>query len=202
MTHRILKSISVLFHPLIMPVVGVLFYFILSPRYVDYRVIGAKLISVSILTIILPLLLYFLLKTIGKVNSIYLATTKERIIPLMLNTLVVLLVIQSVFHPRPYIELYYFFIGVLTSTLSCLILALFNFKASIHMVALSGVFMFLIALSVHFGININTILACYTIIIGATATSRLHLKAHTPIELSIGLFIGVFPQLILVPNWL
>jgi membrane-associated phospholipid phosphatase len=40
------------------------------------------------------------------------------------------------------------------------------------------------------------------ILIGAIATSRLHLKAHTPIELLIGAFIGLLPQLILVNYWL
>jgi len=40
------------------------------------------------------------------------------------------------------------------------------------------------------------------IITGAVATSRLHLKAHSNIELVIGAFIGVIPQLILVNYWL
>lgn len=41
-----------------------------------------------------------------------------------------------------------------------------------------------------------------SIISGAVATSRLHLKAHTYPELIMGVVIGVFPQLILVNNWL
>lgn len=191
-----------IFHPLIMPIAGVIFYFAKTPRFIDKEVIWAKLISLSILTVILPILLYFLLKTIGKVNSIYLRSTKERIIPLLLNSAVVLLVIQRILRPDPYIELYYFFVGILFSTLACLILAIFKFKASIHMIAISGVFMFFIALSIHFSININGTLAIMSIIIGAVATSRLHLKAHTYPELIMGVFVGVFPQLILVTKWL
>lgn len=191
-----------IFHPLIMPIAGVIFYFAKTPRFIDKEVIWAKLISLSILTVILPILLYFLLKTIGKVNSIYLRSTKERIIPLLLNSAVVLLVIQRILRPDPYIELYYFFVGILFSTLACLILAIFKFKASIHMIAISGVFMFFIALSIHFSININGTLAIMSIIIGAVATSRLHLKAHTYPELIMGIFVGVFPQLILVTKWL
>ena len=70
------------------------------------------------------------------------------------------------------------------------------------MVASGGIFMFFIALSIHFNININFTIALFTIIIGAIATSRLHLKAHTNIELLIGFFIGLFPQLILLNYWL
>ena len=70
------------------------------------------------------------------------------------------------------------------------------------MIAISGIFMFFIALSIHFSININGTLALMCIITGAVATSRLHLKAHTYPELIMGIFVGVFPQLILITKWL
>ncbi|WJJ96810.1 hypothetical protein [Algibacter luteus] len=199
---KLLKSISYIFHPLIMPLLGVIFYFSKSPRYIPLDIIQAKVISLFILTIILPILLYFLLKTIGIVNTINLKSTKERIYPLILNGIVILIVLQRILTPSQAIELYFFFIGILISNMACLILAILKFKASIHMIAISGVFMFFIALSIHFSININGTLALMSIIMGAIATSRLHLKAHTSIELIIGVFIGILPQLILVNYWL
>lgn len=199
---KFLKSISYIFHPLIMPLLGVAFYFSKSPRYIPIEIIQAKMVSLFILTIVLPILLYLLLKTIGLVNSINLKTTKERIYPLLLNSIVLLIVLQRILPASQAIELYFFFVGILISNLSCLFLAIMKFKASIHMIALSGAFMFFIILSIHFSININGTLALMSIIIGATATSRLHLKAHSYIELIIGIFIGVFPQLILANNWL
>ncbi|WP_242202916.1 hypothetical protein [Aestuariivivens insulae] len=199
---KVLKSISFIFHPLLMPIFGVIFYFSKSPRYIPIEVIYAKLVSLFILTVILPILLYFLLKTIGKANSIYLKSTKERIIPLMLNFAVTLVIIKQILTPSQVVELYFFFVGILVSTLACLILAILKFKASIHMIAVSGLLMFFIALSIHFSININGTLAFMAIIIGAVATSRLHLKAHNYKELAIGFFLGVIPQLILVNYWL
>ena len=77
-----------------------------------------------------------------------------------------------------------------------------KFKASIHLIAISGLFMFFIALSIHFSININGTLALMSIVTGAIATSRLHLKAHTLKELVLGLFVGLIPQLLLIINWL
>lgn len=199
---KLLKSISYIFHPLIMPLLGVIFYFSKSPRYIPIEIIEAKVVSLLILTVVLPILLYLLLKTVGIVNSINLETTKERIYPLILNGIVILIVLQRILTPTQAIELYFFFVGILISNMACLLLAIMKFKASIHMVAISGVFMFFVALSIHFCININGTLALVCIIIGAVATSRLHLKAHTYKELIIGVFIGFMPQLILVSYWL
>lgn len=198
----ILKSISFIFHPLIMPLLGVLFFFSKTPRFIPVPVMKAKIFSVVILTIILPILLFYLLKTINKVESIYLKSTKERLIPLLINCVIVTLIIIRVFPPNEIIELYFFFLGILCSTLACFILAIFKVKASIHMIAASGFFMFAVAVGVHYKININGTIALMMIILGAIATSRLHLGAHTNQELAIGLFTGFFPQLIFTNYWL
>ena len=199
---KLLKSISYIFHPLVMPLLGVIFYFSKSPRYIPIEIIQAKVVSLFILTIILPVLLYLLLKTVSVVNTINLETTKERIYPLILNGVVILVVLQRILTPSQSIELYFFFLGILISNMACLLLAIMKFKASIHMIAISGVFMFFVTLSIHFSININGTLALMSIVMGAIATSRLHLKAHSYIELIIGVFIGIVPQLILVNYWL
>ncbi len=202
MKNFILKSISFVFHPLIMPLLGVMFYFHKTPRFIPEAVQNAKIFSIIILTIILPILLFFLLRTVNKVDTIYLKSTKERLIPLFINCVIIVLILIRVLTPNEIVELYYFFVGILCSTLACFILALFKIKASIHMIAASGFFMFAIALGIHFQININGTIALMMIILGAIATSRLHLKAHTNQELIIGVFIGLFPQLILLNYWL
>ncbi len=198
----ILRSISFVFHPLIMPLLGVMFYFHKTPRFIPEPLKNAKIFSIIILTIILPILLFFLLKTINKVNTIYLKSTKERLIPLFINCIIITLILIRVLTPNEIIELYYFFLGILCSTLSCFIMAIFKVKASIHMIAASGFFMFAVAIGIHFKININGTIALMMIILGAIATSRLHLKAHTNQELIIGLFTGLFPQLVLMNYWL
>ena len=202
MTKHIFKSISFIFHPLLMPFLGVLFYFFKSPRFIPEFTIQAKLFSIAILTIILPILLFYLLKTINKINSFYLKTTEERIWPLILNCAIIILILKRVLMQNEIPELYYFFIGILCSNLACLILVLLKFKASIHMIASAGLFMFIIAIGIHFKININTYIAIMCIIMGAIATSRLEMKAHTSVELIIGFFIGLIPQLIMLNYWL
>ncbi len=70
------------------------------------------------------------------------------------------------------------------------------------MIAASGFFMFAIAIGIHYQININGTIALMMIILGAIATSRLHLKAHTNQELFIGIFTGMGPQILLLNYWL
>lgn len=185
-----------------MPLLGVIFYFSKTPRYIPLPIIKAKLISIFILTVVLPILLYYLLRTLQKVDSIYLESTKERIIPLILNSIIIVLVMRRIVPVSEVMELYYFFLGILLSTVACLILAVLKFKASIHMIAVGGIFMFFIALSIHFSININGTIALMFILTGAVASSRLYLKAHDNIELVIGFFIGIVPQLIMLNYWL
>jgi hypothetical protein len=202
MKNFILKGISFVFHPLIMPLLGVLFYFSKTPRFIPESIMKAKVFSVVILTFILPILLFFLLKTVNKVDSIYLKSTRERLIPLFINCVIITLILIRVLTPNEIVELYYFFLGILCSTLACFILAIFKIKASIHMIAASGFFMFAIALGIHYQININGTMALMMVILGAIATSRLHLKAHTNQELIIGMAVGLFPQLTLLNYWL
>jgi hypothetical protein len=185
-----------------MPFIGAVFYFYKSPRYIPLPFIKAKLLALALFTIVLPILLYYLLKTIKKVDSIHLDSTKERIIPLLLNVIIVLLITQRIILIQEMEELYFFFIGILFSTIACFILAILKFKASIHMIGAGSVLMFFIALSIHFSINMISTIALFSVIVGAIATSRLHLNAHSNIELIIGFILGLIPQLMLLNYWL
>ncbi len=198
---KLLKSISFIFHPLLMPIIGTLFYFWKSPRYFSHQIIYAKLVSLAILTLILPILVYLLLKTLGKVQSFNLSNTAERILPLGIYSLIIFIILQRVLTLSQIPELYYFFLGIFISNLCCLLLAMLKFKASIHVIGVSGVFMFALALSIYFGINSNISLALLCIIMGAVATSRLHVKAHTNKEIVAGFIIGLLPQLLLMYYW-
>ena len=113
MISSLLKSISFIFHPLLMPLLGVVFYFHKTPRFIPDPVKQAKLFSIAILTVILPMLLYYLLKTLRKVDSVYLETTNERKIPLILNGFIITLVLIRVLPQNEIPELYFFFVGVL-----------------------------------------------------------------------------------------
>jgi hypothetical protein len=191
-----------LFHPLLMPFLGVAIYFRVTPRFIIPEMMYSKLIVVFILTFLIPVLLFFLLKTLGLINSIHLKEVKERRIPLMLQCLLFVVVIKMVFEPSNYPELYYFFVATLFSAITAFVLVMAKFKVSLHMIGTAGVTMFLIALSIHFKINTLVLISALFLVNGWVASSRLHTQSHTPVELIFGFFVGFIPQLILVNYWL
>ncbi len=197
-----LRSASYIFHPLLMPLIGARLYYSLTPRFIEPQIINAKTYSIIIITILIPLISFFLLKNLGLVSNINLKNVKERKSPLMIQTLLVLVIIKMVFTSYQSPELYYFFVGVLFSTLSALILVLFNFKVSLHQMGVAGVTMFLIALSVHFNKNYLMEIGVFFIINGWVASSRLETNSHSIPELVAGFFVGFIPQLVMLNYWL
>ena len=197
-----LQSASFIFHPLLMPLVGVGLYFKLTPKFIEPEIIIIKTYSIIIITILIPLILFFLLKNSGLVKSINLKEVKERKYPLMIQIILIFIIITRVFTKYHHPELYYFFIAVVVSSLVALILVIVNFKVSLHQMGIAGVTMFLIALSIHFTENYLFEISLFFLINGWVASSRLETKSHSISELIIGLIVGVFPQFIILNYWL
>ncbi|QNJ97746.1 hypothetical protein [Constantimarinum furrinae] len=197
-----LRIAAYLFHPLLMPLLGTFLYFIITPRYVDPELIRAKLIAVAIITLLIPLITFYLLKNLNVVSSVQLEEVKERKVPLMIQSVLLLLIIKMVFDPYDSIELYYFFVGILFSAITALILVFFKIKISLHQMGIAGVTMFLMALSIHFKINLLLWIVLLFIANGWVASSRLHTESHNYPEIITGFFVGVVPQFILLNFWL
>ncbi len=197
-----LRSVSYILHPLLMPLLGAIIYFSTAPRFIPIEIIRAKVFGLIILTILIPIVLFFLLKSTGTITSIHLENVKQRKIPLLLQSILLIVVIKMVIDVYHYPELYFFFLGILFSSLSAIFMVLFNIKASLHMIGISGITMFTIALSIHFGLNLTILIAMLMIFNGLVATSRLHCKAHSNLELILGFLIGIIPQLTLANFWL
>ena len=192
-----LRFFSVLMHPLFMPLLGVGIYFSVTPKFVPQSFMYAKLFAVSILTIVVPVLFYFLLESVKLVSSVHLREVKERRIPLLVQVGLILLIIRIIINGYEFPELYIFFLGILITAATSFILSLLNFKTSLHMVGVSGVLCFVIALSMIYNANYLVIIGLLILGLGFTAASRLELKAHTMTELLVGLFIGGIPQFLM-----
>ncbi len=197
-----LKSVSYILHPLWMPLVGAIIYFVTAPRFIPNEIIVMKVFGLVILTVLIPIALYFFLKNIGAVSSIHLENVRQRKIPLLLLCVLLVIVLKVIVDIYQYPELYFFFLGVLFSALSAIFMALFKVKTSLHMIGISGIAMFTIVLSIHFEINLTLLIAFLMAANGLVATSRLHCRAHNNIELALGFFTGLLPQIILANFWL
>lgn len=197
----LIRSASYIFHPVWMPFLGSLFYFFITPRFFPMPLIKAKLLAIAITTLFIPIVFYFLLKNLGKAESWFLKDVKERRWPLFFFVLLMGLNLYQILDAFNYPALYYFFVGILFSALTSFFLALAKVKISLHMVGLSGLFMFVLAISIYYRLNLIYSIAFLIAALGLTATSRLHYKAHTWLEVILGVFTGLLPQIIVLKFW-
>lgn len=197
-----LKAASYIFHPLLMPILGAVLYYIVTPKYIDPQLVRVEIFAIVIITILIPIVIFFLLKNLRVVETIYLKEVRERKFPLMIQCILLLLIIKMVFDPYEDPELYYFFVGILFSTFSALVMVLFKLKVSLHQMGVAGILMFLVGLSAHFKINLLITISFSLFVNGWVASSRLNNDSHTYPELGVGLFLGALPQLILFNLWL
>lgn len=198
----LLKSASYLFHPIWMPIAGTLIYFLITPRFFPFEVVKAKILAIAIMTIFIPVVYFFMLKTLGKVKDHLMREVRERKWPLLFYAGLVFIIIKYVLNTFDYPELYYFFFGIMISTLLGLFLLFAGIKASLHMTGLGGITLFMIFLSLHYNLNLIYTVSFLIAITGLTASSRLHYKAHSYIELGIGLLVGLIPQVGMAFFWL
>ncbi|MDB9874117.1 hypothetical protein OAC97_02520 [Flavobacteriaceae bacterium] len=197
-----LKSISYILHPLLMPWMGAVYFFTVTPVQYPPIKISFWLLSIILWSVAIPLVLYFILKKLKLVQTIDLKTSKERIWPLFLNSIILGYLSFRILPESMCGELHYFFLGALMTAIVGMLLAFLKFKTSIHMMSTGGAFFFMVLVNLHYGYSFSGAFAFFIIVMGAMASSRLHLNAHTVKELVVGLVIGVLPQLLLINHWL
>lgn len=200
--NKILPIFSYLFHPLFISVYAVLIFFFFGKSYFEYPEIYLIIIQIIIITIFIPITFYYLLLSLGKVDSIMLASTAQRRIPLLIHAILLFILIQKSITIFISPELYFFFLGSLISTVLALLMTFANFKASLHMIGMMALATFTMAISLHFQVRMIFTIAFLLLCCGFVATSRLEMKAHTKSELFLGSCIGALPQIGLLYFWL
>lgn len=196
------KLISYLIHPLLVPTIGTVFYFMVTPKYSPSELITGNLIPVFILTALIPLGSLLILNQFGMMRSRLLLTSEERIYPLLIFLALLLLILLRVIPNNFTVELYYFFMGIALSVTSCLLLALMGKVVSLHMVGIGTLLMFIVILSFHFEKNIVAAISLCTLGTGLLASARLYLNRHGRAAVLTGWLIGLVSQLILIRFWL
>jgi len=199
---KFLSLFSYIFHPMFISVYAVLIYFFLTDRYHTYQELFLILVQVLILTILIPISIFYFLMSLGRANSFMLSEISQRKIPLFINALLLYLLITQSIRVEIIPELYYFFFGALASTILTFLLIFTNLKASIHMVGISALTVFIIGFSLHTQTNRIFLVALFLLLTGLVGTSRLSMKAHDGKELIAGFIAGVLPQISLLYFWL
>jgi hypothetical protein len=201
---KTLPVFSYIYHPIFISIYGTLFYFLVSPSYefIPLNRVYLILIQVAILTLLLPLSLYFLFVSLGIISSFTEASIKERRVPITIQAFLLFFLLKFSVSLEELPELYYFFLGGFLSSVMALICVLMKFKASLHMIGISSLATFIFGLATLFELPLVNSVALSIVCVGLVASSRLYMKSHTNIELLVGLLIGIFSQVVLWYFWL
>ena len=155
-------------------------------------VIGAVFVT----TYLLPLLFLSLLKKSKAIDSFHLVSPQERKFPILFFVSISLLMATLIKKGSSTYELSLFFYGMTIALIISYFLLYKNFKASLHMIGISGMIGFFITLSLSYQINLLLLLSNLFVMSGIIANSRLSLNAHSKTEIYVGFLIGIGCQLV------
>lgn len=191
--------LSYIFHPVFIPFYATLFLVYVHPAYFSGFADGNKLRTVLIVlqnAVFYPLFCIVLLKGVGFIDSIYLRTQKDRIIPYIACGIfffwTFLLFKQQTVYPR---IIPAFFLGVFLSS-SAALLANIYFKISLHAIALGGWAGLFLVIAKDNNMLMTWPLALVLLVSGIICTARLLLGNHEPKDIYAGFLLGVVMQFV------
>lgn len=183
-----------IFHPIGVPFMAALFYFLTSPRHIPSSFIQAKLLAIAILSIGIPIVFISALLRLKIADSISLADLQSKRLLLLCLSIIIITINKYVIHDGlP--ELLYFFTGYLITLCVYLFLTLFKINLSLHTGAISALIGFIVGVSLLYRINLVYLIGLSFLIAGWIGSTRLASKSHTLSEVSWGFIIGMAPQI-------
>lgn len=184
--------VSGLFHPLIMPSVGVLFVFFTTSQifFLPFQAQRVILFIVALNTLVIPIIMMPILHKFGLIKSIQMLDHKERVIPLFFT--LILYIFSFYFLARLQIvsALSLFMLG---ATLAVLLTTIISYwwKISIHMVGIGGLLGLIYVLALRFQSANIWILIAGVCIAGVIGWARLEVSAHKPSQIYAGFSLGI-----------
>jgi len=178
----------------VIPTIGVLLFLALTPDFIrkerQYLLLGIVFFS----TYIVPVVSLVILKALGVIKSFQVESIKERKIPLFLMLCVFYILGWLLIRIPDFRDLGVLFYGTNLSLIVIYVLFFFNIKTSLHIVSMSSTLGFFLIYGTLNSISILPIAAIIIVLTGLLASSRLHLKAHTHLEVYLGFFLGISAQ--------
>lgn len=190
------KVISVIFHPIFVPVYVV--YFLINVHYnlfASFTEWGrTKVLIMSLLMYaFFPIVTVLLLKALGFIESVFLRTRKDRIIP-FIACIIWYFWIWHVWRniPEPgYPREMVVFAMAAFFTASAGFMANIYMKISMHALAMGTALAFMVFLAANQGIPYGIYLACAIFLTGLVCTARMLVSDHSQREIYTGLLIGI-----------
>lgn len=193
------RGISLLFHPLFMPLYGMLIIFS-APTLMGYLPAAVKKILFTVVLInnvTIPFMLMPFFRFRNIISSYSMEERKERIIPLICVTILYSITSYIIYRFHIPVFLKSFFIA---SSFLALIVTIINFwwKISIHSVAAGAIIAMVFILSLKMYTALTWYLIGVILASGMVLSSRLNLKSHNPLQVWTGLALGITVTAILM----
>jgi len=193
------KIISYIFHPIFIPIYVLLFLIKVQP-YLFVGMIGLKrtftIIQFGVMYAFFPVVTALLLKALGFIDSIYMKTQKDRIIPYVICMIYYFWVWYVIRNQNVYPdELVQFSLAIfITSILG--LMSNSYMKVSMHAMAVGVMSAFIVLLMIDGNIDSGIYISGVLFITGLVCTARLIISDHSTKEIYTGLFIGIIAMLI------
>ena len=192
-SERFARLCSAVFHPLLIPTLGIFILFQINSHLsfaVNQDARRFIMLVVFINTAIAPVMAVWIMKKTGYVKDFMLTERNERILPLLV-TAVLFFMTYYLLRQLSLPSLVYFFIMSGTLLVMLALMISFVWKVSIHMVSLGGLTGFLIVASLLLRADIAWLIILAFLASGCTGTARLIVKAHSPAQVYTGYLIGM-----------
>lgn len=193
MQRLVAKIISIIFHPLFMPVYGIVILLYISGTFLTYlpgMVKRIVFIIIAVNTIILPLSVVPFYISQKVIKSIHMETSRERIIPLTMNSIFFYLAFYLL-NKLQVPDLIKMYILASFSVVVVTLLISLKWKISIHMIGIGGLTGAIISISWHLGVDMKGIWMGLILCSGLIGFARLELNIHTPAQVYSGFFTGL-----------
>lgn len=194
----IAKAISLVFHPLFIPVYLSWFLIYIHPVLPAFTAEDKTrlLVRFFIMYTMFPLVTIFLAKGLGFINSIYLKTQKDRIIPYVACG-VYYFWMWYVLHNQPEFPKVFVLLSLAIFLASSAGLLINSFiKVSMHSISIGVMVTYLILIAFTDDSSFGVYLSVGLFIGGLVCTARLLTSDHRPVEVYVGLVIGILAQLV------
>lgn len=193
------QVVSFLFHPLFLTSYVAGFIIFIHPSEfagVPHQEKVFRLISVCFISCFLPLFSILLCKPLGFIHSLYLRSSRERIIPYAL-VMFFYWWLWYVFHNLPNIPpvLVKFLLGCFLAICAGWMGNIY-FKISMHAMGAGGLLMFALLFSLNEPYASGTYLSIAVLVSGLICTSRFLVSDHTAREIYAGFLLGALAQLV------
>ena len=191
------KFISTILHPIVLPTLGVFLYFVFVSQSFEKRLQLIVLGLVFALTYVVPVLLLLFLRNFGFIKDFQVSTIKERRFPVIFMIFLLYFLGNTIIQIPTIRNLGILFYGTSLSLTCIYVLFSVKLKSSLHLVSMGNMIGFFLIMTNINSLSMLPIIILLILLSGILASSRLYLKAHTPIELLIGFSLGIVCQFIL-----